>query len=61
MNIYHTYYMYMSYVLCMYRRIGPRSHIWCEKELVEKAAWEFEEVQNYSTSTIWCLPSCVAY
>ena len=26
------------------RQIGPRSHVWCEKDMVEKAAWEFEEV-----------------
>lgn len=26
------------------RKIGPRSHVWSEKELVEKAAYEFAEV-----------------
>ncbi len=28
------------------RRIGPRSHVWSEKELVDKAAWEFEETEK---------------
>jgi leukotriene-A4 hydrolase len=28
--------------------IGPRSNVWCEKEMVEKAAWEFEEVNIVS-------------
>jgi leukotriene-A4 hydrolase len=28
------------------KRIGPRSHVWCEKEMVEKAAWEFEETEK---------------
>jgi leukotriene-A4 hydrolase len=24
------------------REIGPRSTVWCEPEVVDKAAWEFE-------------------
>lgn len=24
------------------REIGPRSTVWCEPEMVEQAAWEFE-------------------
>ena len=27
------------------RKIGPRSSVWCEEEMVEKAQWEFEEVR----------------
>ena len=34
----------MMYDIFQYRRIGPRSHVWSEKEVVDKAAWEFEEV-----------------
>ena len=26
------------------REIGPRSKVWCEREMVEKAAYEFAEV-----------------
>ena len=32
------------YPLSSIRKIGPRSHVWSEKEVVDKAAWEFEEV-----------------
>lgn len=28
------------------RQIGPRSHVWAEPELVEKAAYEFEETEK---------------
>lgn len=57
------HYMYMSCnVLCMCRRIGPRSHVWCEKELVEKAAWEFGEVhvvlvqtRQHEPCTVYCI------
>ena len=26
------------------RKIGPRSKVWCEKEMVDAAAYEFAEV-----------------
>jgi leukotriene-A4 hydrolase len=26
------------------REIGPRSTVWCEPEMIEKAAWEFSVV-----------------
>ena len=29
-----------------YRKIGPRSHVWSEKEVVDSAAYEFAEVHN---------------
>lgn len=28
------------------RKIGPRTHVWSEKEYVDKAAYEFEEVKK---------------
>ena len=40
--------------LC-YRRIGPRSHVWSEKEVVDEAAWEFEEV---CTTVRTCTTKC---
>ena len=36
----------MVYYLPSTRKIGPRSHVWSEKEVVDKAAWEFEEVSQ---------------
>ena len=27
--------------LSSYRKVGPRSHVWCEAEMVEQAAYEF--------------------
>jgi hypothetical protein len=29
-------------------KIGPRSHVWSEKQYVEKAAYEFAEVLRYN-------------
>ncbi len=29
------------------KEIGPRSSIWCEPELLEKAAWEFEATEGF--------------
>lgn len=29
-----------------YRKIGPRSHVWSEKEVVDSAAYEFAEVKH---------------
>ena len=29
------------------RGIGPRSKVWAEKELVDAAAWEFKETENF--------------
>lgn len=54
----------IKFSLCL-RRIGPRSHVWCEKEMVDKAAWEFEEVntvcmyihRQYTTGTGMSSPS----
>ena len=28
------------------RKIGPRSKVWCEKEMVDAAAYEFAEVNS---------------
>lgn len=30
------------------RKIGPRSHVWAEKELIESAAYEFAEAKNHT-------------
>ena len=27
------------------RRIGPRSHVWTEKEMIDKAVYEFADVE----------------
>jgi leukotriene-A4 hydrolase len=40
------------------RKLGPRSHVWSEKQDVEKAAYEFAEVcsyGNYSTYRVACM------
>ena len=29
---------------CYYRKIGPRSHVWSEKEFIDQAVYEFAEV-----------------
>lgn len=29
------------------REIGPRSSVWCEPEVVEQAAWEFDVSNTY--------------
>ncbi|KAI8977248.1 peptidase family M1-domain-containing protein [Mycotypha africana] len=29
------------------REIGPRSTVWCEPEVVEQAAWEFEDTEKF--------------
>ena len=29
------------------RKIGPRSHVWSEKEYVEQAAFEFSETEEF--------------
>ncbi|XP_045778042.1 leukotriene A-4 hydrolase [Maniola jurtina] len=29
------------------RKLGPRSHVWSEKEEIEKSAWEFAETEKY--------------
>ena len=42
----------LLFIFSLYRRIGPRSHVWSEKEFVDKAAWEFEEVCNLYTIII---------
>ena len=33
------------------REIGPRSKVWCEKEMVDAAAYEFAEVNFVITVT----------
>lgn len=34
------------------REIGPRSTVWCEPEMVEQAAWEFEvKIACYKDNT----------
>lgn len=35
------------------RQIGPRSHVWSEPELVEKAAYEFAEVSTGNLSNFF--------
>lgn len=39
----------MWLLLVTYRKIGPRSHVWSEKEMVNQAAFEFSEVASR-----WC-------
>ncbi|KAG0749751.1 hypothetical protein G6F57_005746 [Rhizopus arrhizus] len=29
------------------REIGPRSTVWCEPEMIEKAAWEFSDTESF--------------
>ncbi|KAG0172804.1 Leukotriene A-4 hydrolase [Apophysomyces sp. BC1034] len=29
------------------KEIGPRSTVWCEPEVVEQAAWEFDDTENF--------------
>lgn len=29
------------------REIGPRSHVWCEPEVLDKAAWEFADTETF--------------
>lgn len=29
------------------RSIGPRSRVWCEPELLDRAAWEFTEIESF--------------
>ena len=56
------------------KRIGPRSHIWTEKEMLESAAFEFEETENFLTAAeqicgpynwgiydLLCLPTSFPY
>ena len=31
------------------RQIGPRSHVWAEPDVLDKAAYEFAEVTNSSS------------
>ena len=31
-------------------KVGPRSTVWSEPEIVEKAAWEFEETESFITT-----------
>ena len=39
------------------RKIGPRTHVWSEKEIVDQAAWEFDEVllhyRSYFRHFVW--------
>jgi leukotriene-A4 hydrolase len=35
------------------RKLGPRSHVWSEKQYVEKAAYEFAEVLGYSNCSMY--------
>lgn len=38
----------------IYRRVGPRSHVWSEKEFVDKAAEEFNGViMTGSSPLMW--------
>jgi leukotriene-A4 hydrolase len=37
------------------RRLGPRSHVWSEKQEVEKAAYEFSEVLSYSNCSMYSI------
>jgi aminopeptidase N len=39
-------------------KIGPRSHVWSEKQDVEKAAYEFAEVLRCGNCTMYCI-TCV--
>eukprot|EP00927_Polykrikos_kofoidii_P023592 TRINITY_DN21684_c0_g1_i1.p1 TRINITY_DN21684_c0_g1~~TRINITY_DN21684_c0_g1_i1.p1 ORF type:complete len:677 (-),score=108.76 TRINITY_DN21684_c0_g1_i1:368-2347(-) len=32
------------------RRVGPRSHVWSEKEMVDACAWEFEDTEKFIAS-----------
>jgi len=36
----------LNHVLLVNRKIGPRSTVWCEKEMVDAAAYEFAEVKS---------------
>ena len=29
------------------REIGPRSRVWCEKEMIDASAYEFAETEDY--------------
>ena len=51
----------LVYRLSSTRKIGPRSYVWSEKEVVDKAAWEFEEVSFLSGNSMlwWTLLHCM--
>ena len=37
---------YVCMVHTIFREVGPKSRVWCEKEMVEQAAWDFSEVSK---------------
>jgi len=43
------------------RKIGPRSHVWSEKEVVDQAAWEFEEVGHFPPIHAVVSTTCACY
>merc|ERR1719204_1996870 len=41
---------YLTAIVCgalESRQIGPRSHVWSEKEMVDECAWEFEDTEKF--------------
>lgn len=36
------------------REIGPRSTVWCEPEVVDQAAWEFDVREKKLTKQTFC-------
>lgn len=36
----------LAFIFTFNRKIGPRTLVWAEKELVDKSAYEFSEVSN---------------
>lgn len=45
--LYQKYITKITEQLYCFRTIGPRSKVWCEKEMVDLAAYEFAEVCGY--------------
>ena len=34
------------------REIGPRSRVWCEKEMIDASAYEFAETEDYIKDSV---------
>ena len=34
------------------REIGPRSRVWCEKEMIDASAYEFAETEDYIKASV---------
>ena len=43
-------------IASFYSKIGPRSNVWTEKEMVEAAAFEFSEVRFWGIKGFFLMP-----